>query len=190
MIKSLILFLLVVCWSSAFGQTELKTNAFGPILQDRVDLLVEFKVSNRLTLQPGIGYSYAPEIRYTTNIVEFKRYKSGTLLPTFFTKFYPTIKEDNSGLNFGGYLEGEIIVYIDPQHKADHLAMFGTEEVYNDKIRKMAVGSYVAYKWIFGDHLVLQPLIGLDLDLYHLLFTERRSFDFASIAMCELGYRF
>ena len=185
--NTLILLVFFTYSISAFGQLELKADPVGLLIGDRFNFSAEFNITHRVAIEAGVSYYWGP-LTINSRFGAFaEEYAYEEIRPAIFVKFFSNGDGNHTGFQLGPYFIAEIETHREDQYDIDFRNEFGFDPNFTN-VRKLGFGFFIAYKWIFWDRLVLQPLIGFDINLQS-AFRDKVT-DIGGDQRMMVGYRF
>jgi len=167
-LNTLILYLLFTQLAS--GQINIKTSLSELTFHRGVELSAEFKISNHITIEPSLLYSWQPKQTLFCQPGQVcpdlltSVYRMRTLKPGIYVNVYP-LNKAHKGLFFSPYVISNIELFRDDGYNDWYEYVHGFQPG-TDKLYQVCLGIQTGYKFIFWDRVELSPALTFDTALH------------------------
>jgi hypothetical protein len=197
--KTLLLCFFLIASFSASGQKihELKADVLLPFFQG-AHLSYEYIPNGKLGIEFEARYRWGVDGRYVNPpenldpaiFWEYKDAPQKVLTLSLAGKYYPLKSKNGSELFLGAYLRNDLLVskkdniykvLLVPEYSSAHQ---------DDRRLRNGFGALAGYKYVFGEHWVIEIGAGFDVNLDVMFNSDNDELDFACIPTLKAGYRF
>jgi len=189
-LNTFILYLLFTQLAS--GQINIKTSLSELTFHRGVELSTEFKISNHITIEPSLLYSWQPKQTLFCQPGQVcpdlltSVYRMRTLKPGIYVNVYP-LNKAHKGLFFSPYVISNIELFRDEGYNDWYEYVIGIRPE-TDRFYRVDLGVQAGYNFVSGDRFELAPAFTADTELYTDLGDSYSSIHFSMRVMA--GYRF